>query len=723
MDKETKITIEKLLATVKTYNQNAEDLELIQKAYDYAYQHHLGEKRKTGEDFIEHPLQVAYILTDIKADTETICASLLHDVYGDAKQTEEELGSVFSKEIVSLVTGLQSINRLSFDMTSNDKIRLQRKIFVGLCEDVRIIIMKLASRLHNMRTLWAMPLEKQKMVALETQEILIPIVNRLGMSKMKGELEDLCLRYLKPEAYFSIVEQLNRSKEERDREVKNMMDHVSELLHEAKITHEIKGRSKSVYGIYKKLDKGKKFSDIYDILALRIYVNTEEECYRVLGIVHAKYKPLPKRFKDYIAMPKTNLYQSLHTTVFGEDGLLYEIQIRTYEMDEIAERGIASHWAYKENNANDVSKLMKNVMEQKLQFYRSLIELQKEEITEEEFVNSVKNDCFKENVYVFTPNGDVVELPIGSTPIDFAYRVHSAIGDKMVGAIVNNNIVPLNYELKDNDIVKINTNKSSTGPNYEWLLIAKTSQAKNKIRAFLNKVDKETYLKRGEDLLKEELRRKKISITEFFKEENSKELLSFLKIDSVEELYIAIGSNKITLASIINFVLNGNTPQQELILKKTQNHTIATPSVKTDILVSGADEIKVNVALCCKPIPGDEIIGYITKGAGIRVHRKDCPNVKEIEERTIAVHWNTETQNKYPCSLWIQAAKKEDILLSILKVASNNGISVQNMQTIPKTDYNLLDLTVLTTNKEKITKFENEICSLPDIYAVQRGMK
>lgn len=723
MDKQKTITIEELLTKVKTYNQSSEDLELIKKAYDYAYEHHLGEKRKTGEDFIEHPLQVAYILTDIKADTETICASLLHDVYDNAKEIEEELGHVFPKEVVSLVAGLQSINRLSFDMTSSDKIRLQRKIFVGLCEDVRVIIMKLASRLHNMRTLWALSIEKQKSIALETQEILIPIANRLGMSKMKGELEDLCLRYLKPDAYFSIVEQLNRSKEERDREVKNMMDHVSSILNEANITHEIKGRSKSIYGIYKKLDKGKKFSDIYDILALRVFVNTEEECYRVLGIIHAKYKPLPKRFKDYIAMPKTNLYQSLHTTVFGEDGLLYEIQIRTYEMDEVAERGIASHWAYKENNANNVSKLMKNVMEQKLQFYRSLIELQKEEITDEEFVNSVKNDYFKENVYVFTPDGDVVELPIGSTPIDFAYRVHSDIGDKMVGALVNNNIVPLNYELKDNDIVKINTNKSSTGPNYEWLMIAKTNQARNKIRAFFNKVDKEVYLKKGEDLLKEELRRKKISITDFLKEENLKGLFSYLKIDSLEELYISIGNNKITIASIISYLLNENDVKKEIILKKTQNHLVASPSVKSDILVPGIDEIKVNVAYCCKPIPGDDIVGYITKGDGITVHRSSCPNVKDLEERVIDVYWNEETKNKYPCGLWIQAAKKDDILLSILKVASNNGISVQNMQTVSYTDYNLLDLTVLTEHKEKLVKFENEVRALPDIFEIQRGMK
>lgn len=718
-----KDTFEKLIETIKTYNPTS-DLTLIQKAYAYAKEYHFGQKRKTGEDFIEHPLEVALLLAEHRQDMETICAALLHEVYDkNNPHFEEEMEKEFGREITSIVIGIYKINQLTFTPTSNEKIELQRKILVGLSDDVRVILIKLASRLHNMRTLFALSLEKQKEIALETEEIFIPIANRLEMSKIKGELEDLCLRYLKPDIYFSIVEQLNKSKVERDTDVKNMMDKVSLLLNDAGLKHEIKGRSKSIYSIYKKLDKGKKLSDIYDILALRVFVNTEEECYQALGIIHGKYKPVPKRFKDYIAMPKANMYQSLHTTVFGENGQLFEIQIRTYAMDEIAERGIASHWAYKENNANNVDKLMKNGMEQKLQFYRSIIELQKEEITDEEFVNTVKNDYFKENIYVFTPSGDVIELPVGSTPIDFAYRVHSAIGDKMVGAMVNNSIVPLNYELKTDDIVKINTNKNSLGPSREWLNMVKTSQAKNKIKAFFNKVSQEDYLKKGEEALKEELRRKRISITTFLKEDNLKEVFAYFKVETLEELYISIGSNKITVSAILSYYMGEKIPVEESILRKKQNGKVETPSVKADILVRGIDEIKVNIASCCKPIPGDAIVGYITKGHGIAVHRSVCPNVKDLEERLIEVAWNNEIENKYPSDFFIHTLKKDDLLLAILKVASNNNISVQNMQLLPQNDCNLLTLTVLTIGKEAALKFENEVKALSEVIDIQRGIQ
>lgn len=713
-------TLETLTEMVKTYNTKEEDIKLIEKAYEYAKKYHAGEKRRTGEDFIVHPLEVAKILADSKQNVETICAALLHEVNAiENPQFEQEFG----KDIASIVTGLYKINQLTFTPTSNEKVEVQRKILVGLSDDVRVILIKLASRLHNMRTLFGLPLKKQKEKALETQEIFIPIANRLGMSRIKGEMEDLCLRYLKPDVYFSIVEQLNKSKLERDSDVKKMMNQVSLLLKEAGVKHEIKGRSKSISSIYKKLDKGKKMSDIYDILALRVFVDTKEECYHALGLIHGKYKPVPKRFKDYIAMPKANMYQSLHTTVFGENEQLYEIQIRTYEMDEIAERGIASHWAYKENNANNVGKLMKNVMEQKLQFYRSIIELQKEEMTDEEFVSTVKNDFLNENIYVFTPNGDVIELPMGSTPIDFAYRVHSDIGDKMVGAIVNDTIVPLNYELKTDDIVKINTNKNSIGPSREWLNMVKTNQARNKIKAFFNKISQEDYLKKGEEILKEELRRKKISIIDFLKEENIKEVLTYFKVENVEQLYIAIGSNKITTSAVLSYQTNGKIPIEESILKKKQNGTVDTPSVKTDIVVSGIDEIKVNVASCCKPLPGEDIVGYITKGNGITVHRSICPNVKDLEERIIAVAWNTEIENKYPCEFFLHTLKKDDVLLSILKIASNNNLSVQNVQLLPNIDYNLLTLTVLVQGREKALKFENDVKTLPEIMDIQRTVQ
>ena len=473
-----KLTIDDLIEKFKTYNNNEEDINLIKKAYDYAEKKHFGQKRISGDDYILHPLNVALILTEVSADAPCMAAALLHDTIEDCDSTYEELENLFGKEIASLVDGVTKINRINFTSDSEAAAAYQRKILVGLSEDVRVIIIKLADRLHNMRTMSVLSEEKQKRKAKETLEILTPVAHRLGIYKIKSELEDLSLRYLKPEAYFDIVEKLNQKKSERDEAVRKMMDEVSELLNEHGITHEIKGRSKSIYSIYNKLSKGKAFNDIYDILALRVYVDTEQECYLALGLIHSKYKPVPKRFKDYIAMPKTNLYQSLHTTVFGLDGELFEIQIRTYDMDKIAEYGIASHWSYKAGI--DVN--TKDAMEQKLQIFRSIIELNEDTPNTDEFISSVKNDVLSEEViYVYTPKGDVIELPKGSTPVDFAYKVHSEIGDRMIGAIVNDVIVPLDYELNTGDIIKINTNKASK-PSKDWFTFVVTTGARNKIK-------------------------------------------------------------------------------------------------------------------------------------------------------------------------------------------------------------------------------------------------
>ena len=480
------ITIDELIDKFKKYNNNEKDIELIRKAYYYAEKKHFGQKRISGDDYILHPLNVALILTEISADAPCMAAALLHDTIEDSDATKEEIESLFGSEVALLVDGVTKINKINFSSDSEASAAYQRKILVGLSEDVRVIIIKLADRLHNMRTLDVMSEEKQKKKAKETLEILTPVAHRLGIYKIKSELEDLSLRYLKPDAYFDIVEKLNQKKVERDAAVSKMMDEVSNLLKEHNIPHEIKGRSKSIYSIYNKLSKGRPFSDIYDILALRVFVDTEQECYIALGLIHSKYKPVPKRFKDYIAMPKTNLYQSLHTTVFGIDGELFEIQIRNYEMDKIAEYGIASHWSYKEHKNGAVAS--KDVMEQKLQIFRNIIELNEDSSTPEEFVSSVKKDILSNDViYVYTPKGDVVELPDGSTPVDFAYKVHSEVGDRMIGAIVNDNIVPLDYKLNNGDIIKINTNKASS-PSKDWLSFVVTTGAKNKIRAYFSKM-------------------------------------------------------------------------------------------------------------------------------------------------------------------------------------------------------------------------------------------
>ena len=523
------------------------------------------------------------------------------------------------------------------------------------------------------------------------------------------KLEELSLRYLKPDVYFSIVEKLNKTKAERDNYVSEMKETVYKILKENNIKSEIKGRSKSIYSIYKKLDSGRSFNDIYDLLALRVFVETEAECYQALGIIHSKFKPIPKRFKDYIAMPKTNMYQSLHTTVFGIDGELFEIQIRTYEMDKIAENGIASHWSYKEKG----KAIMQKEMEQKLQFFRVIMELKNEGVDDLDFVNSVKQDVFKDAIYVFTPQGDIIELPKGSTPIDFAYRVHSKVGDSMVGAIVNNSIVSLDYELQDNDIVKINTNKNSLGPSREWINMAKTVQAKNKIRSFFNKSLKEDYYKKGEDLLTKELRKRKLPNS--YINDNLDKILESLKIVDLNELYIGIGNGKFTCSQIFN---ENNETKEDLILKKAQNKEVILPNIKGDVIVSNIDNIKINIASCCKPVFGDQIIGYITKGNGITIHCMNCPNIESEDERIINVEWNSSVSHKYPTCLLIKSV--DNVLTNI--VSKTSSVSIESINTIKDEDF-IYELVVNVESVEQLNKYIENLKSIKSIKSVERLIK
>ena len=707
--KVTKISkYEQLEEKLKTYVKK-EDLEDIKKAFEFADIKHFGQKRNSGEKYIIHPLNVAYILSEIHADSKTIEAALLHDTIEDCDVSYEELENLFGVEVAKLVESITKINKLNFNGANDALIANQRKILVGMTEDVRVIILKLADRLHNMRTLWALSEKRQKANAKETLDIFTPIAHRLGINTIKSELEDLSLRYLKPEVYYQIVEKLNKTKVERDNYVVEMIESVSKILNEHNIKHEIKGRSKSIYSIYKKLDKGKSFNEIYDLLALRVFVDTEAECYQVLGLIHSKYRPIPKRFKDYIAMPKTNMYQSLHTTVFGIDGQLFEIQIRTYEMDKIAECGIASHWSYKEGKSN-----MQDQMEQKLQFFRFIMELK----NEDNFVTSVKEEVLNDTIYVFTPMGDVVELPNGSTPIDFAYRVHSKVGDTTVGAIVNNNIVPLDYKLKSNDIIKINTNKNSS-PSQEWLNIVKTSQAKNKIKAYFNKTSKEDNYNKGEDLLNKELRKKKISNSIFM--ENINKILDSLKCVDLNELYINIGNNKYTPTQVVNIINEENITKEEIILNKTKDKEVKSPVIKNDISVKGIDDIKVNIASCCKPINGDRIVGYITKGNGITVHRMVCPNVSELNERLIEVKWN-DTTKKYPTTLLIKSLDN-NILMDIVAKTSNTDITIESIKSLSSGNDYIYQITILVLNKERLVKYINDLSMLPNVLSVERLIK
>lgn len=710
------LTINDLIDKASKYIDDEESINVIKKGYEFAEKEHMGQFRKSGEPYIIHPLHTAMILTDIQADYQTLTAALLHDVIEDCDCDKDDLDKEFGKEISDLVYGVSKLGKINFSTENEYLIDYYKKIIVGMSEDVRVIIVKLADRLHNMRTLWALPVEKQKKIAKETLEILAPIGDHLGIHKIKSELEDLSLRYLKPDVFYDIAEKLNKTKVERDNAVNEMLKNVTDLLTEHGIRHEIKGRAKSIYSIYNKLNNGKKFSDIYDFLALRIIVNTEQECYLALGIIHSKYKPIPKRFKDYIAMPKLNMYQSLHTTVFGIDGYLFEIQIRTYEMDEVAENGIASHSAYKEKK--DASVMMQNVTEQKLQFFKSIIELKEEKMTNEDFVNSVRDEVLNNNIYCFTPMGDIIELPKGATPIDFAYKVHTRVGETMVGALVNNNIVSLDYELQNNDIVKINTLKSSKGPSKEWLNIAKCTQTKNKIKAFFTKSEKEVYIERGKDLLEKELRKRKIVFTDFLSSENINKIFDNTKVADVEELYLDIGNGKYSPNSIINIIYKKEDldKPKKIINKVLDNNN-------TDIIVEGIDKIKVNIAQCCNPIPGDEIIGYITKGNGISIHRSCCHNLDLLDNRNVSVVWNEETHNRYETTILINIKSDENKLVEILQKISLFDVYVQKVLTINNDTDISYELDLLVKNLDYLNKIFLDLNKLSYVSSVERIMK
>lgn len=710
------ITINDLIDKFKVYNNNQEDIELINKAYDYAYRKHFGVKRISGDDYIIHPLNVAMILTDINADAHCMAAALLHDVVEDTDSTKEEIADLFGSDVALLVDGVTKINRLHFSNAGEQMAANQRKILVGLSSDVRVIIIKLADRLHNMRTLYVMTEERQKKKSRETLEILTPVADRLGINKIKNELEDLSLRYLKPDAYFDIVEKLNAKKTEMDHDVVKMLNEVSGLLNEHNITHEIFGRSKSIYSIYKKMQKGKKFNDIYDIYALRVLVNTESECYLVLGLIHSKYKPVPNRFKDYIAMPKTNLYQSLHTTVFGVDGKLFEIQIRTHEMHKIAEYGIASHWTYKAKGAS--VKTVKDSMEQKLQIFRSIMELNEDSDSPEEFINSIKQDVLNsDSIYVYTPKGDVLELPVDSTPIDFAYKVHTEVGHSVIGALVNDNIVPLDYHLKTGDIIKINTSKASRGPNKDWLNFVVTSQAKNKIKSFYSKLEKDDNLVRGQELLNSELRRNDMPINDSLSSKNLELIFNEFKLKNINELYMGIGSNKFTALSVVKLLRKKDDDVN--LEDKINNAVKIKQNNKNDILVEGLDDVKVNLSGCCKPVPGDKIIGYITRGSGITVHRITCGNIASLDDRLVKVKWNDSVSKKYYTDVIIHT-NTSDNLLDIITKASLNGIVIDGISTINKGEYKIYSMTVLVENLDKLNKFIIDLNNLEFTLKVER---
>lgn len=694
--------------------EKREQFETIKKAYLYACNEHKGMKRLTGDDFITHPLEVTKILMDLNVDDTTIIAALLHEVINNGNKTYDDLVNDFGEDIAKIVLSVSKINKLELPDNNESSVIYLRKILVGLAQDVRVLYIKLADRLHNMRTNWAINPQKQKQKAEETMSVLVPIAHRLGINSIKSELENLSLYYLKPDVYNDILEKLNETVDELNGCLEEMKESIIDLLTEAGIKFEIKGRVKSVYSIYNKLSNGKEWNKIYDILALRIFVEEESDCYQVIGLIHSRFRPMPKRFKDYIASPKENMYQSLHTTVFGVEGHVFEIQVRTYEMDEIAEKGIASHWSYKEKG----TKKIQNVMEQKLEMFRNVIESSNND-TDADFESAVNADIFSDLIYTYTPKGDVVELPIGSTPIDFAYRIHSRVGDTTVGAIVNDQIVPLSYELKNDDVVNIKTNNNST-PNKDWLSFVKTSQAKNKIKAFFSKQDKEEYIEKGKNILEAELRKRKMAFNEVLTPETIEKLIKDLKVKDLDEIYLSIGSLRFTAGYIINLTKADKHEVDDALFERKLS--IPKINYKSDILVEGNSDIMVNIAKCCMPIKGDEIVGFITKGQGISVHKKGCSNVPDNSERVVDVSWNMDASNYYFTNIYVYVTAGFDLLVNIITEVGKLGCIVRSCNTKEFDNKTMYEINIRIKDKVELDNVMKNIRKIHNVIDVKEEM-
>ncbi|MCI8670772.1 MAG: bifunctional (p)ppGpp synthetase/guanosine-3',5'-bis(diphosphate) 3'-pyrophosphohydrolase [Bacilli bacterium] len=707
------ITFLDLYEKIKDNIRDTEELLKIKEAYNYAFELHKGMKRLNGDDFITHPLYVTDIVNDLNVDATTIIAALLHEVMVTNDVSFETLKEKFGEDVAIIVESVTKINKLELTDDSESSAIYLRKVLVGLATDVRVLFIKLADRLHNMRTNYAINPKKQKQKAYETKAVLIPIAHRLGINSIKSELENLCLYYTKPDVYNDILEKLNETQKELNDTLEEMKANITSILTEQGLKFQIKGRVKSVHSIYNKLNTGRNWNDIYDILAIRVILDNVDDCYMAVGLVHSKYRPIPKRFKDYIAMPKANMYQSLHTTVYGANGHLFEVQFRTFEMDEFAEKGMASHWSYKEKG----TKKVQHIMEQKLEMFRNLIETH-ENVDDIEFEAEVKNDMLAEMIYVYTPKGDVIELPKGATPVDFAYRIHSDVGDKTVGAIVNDVIVPLNYELNNNDIVKINTNINAT-PNKDWLGFIKTSQAKNKIKAYFSKQERVFLIEKGKDILEKELRKRKLAFNEVMNDTNIIKITKELKLNDLEDIYLAIGTIRFTAGYIISLTNETHDTVEDALMEKVNTGHL-DKDYKNDVIVAGIPDLLVNIAKCCKPVKGDQIIGYITRGDGITVHKKDCANVINEQERIIDVAWNDDNETSYYTDIVIEALNNKNYLSEIIATFTKRNICIDSFKTKEYTDGYSYQLSVKVDSKDSLDKVIVDLENLTFIKSVRR---
>ncbi|HEX3030648.1 MAG TPA: bifunctional (p)ppGpp synthetase/guanosine-3',5'-bis(diphosphate) 3'-pyrophosphohydrolase [Bacillota bacterium] len=720
--------LEKLIEVINKYHANPR-VEFIEEAYRFAETAHAGQFRNSGEPYITHPLAVAIILAELELDQITIAAGLLHDVVEDTNLALEELENHFGNEIAQLVDGVTKLSRIEFHSKEEQQAENLRKMFLAMARDIRVILIKLADRLHNMRTLKHQSPKKQKEIAQETLDIFAPLANRLGIFRVKWELEDLCLRYLEPETYYELVDGISTKRTEREAYIKSVISVLKDRLDEVNIKAEIYGRPKHFYSIYRKMvTQEKELGEIYDLIAVRILVENVKDCYGALGIVHTLWKPIPGRFKDFIAMPKQNMYQSLHTTVLGLSGEPFEIQIRTREMHRTAEYGIAAHWKYKEAVKGT------SEMDQKLVWLRQLLEWQNDMRDAQEFMENLKIDLFDDSVFVFTPKGDVMELPAGAVPIDFAYRVHTNVGHNMVGAKINGRIVPIDYRLANGDIVEILTSRNSSGPSRDWLKLVATSQAKNRIRSWFKREKRDENLIKGREMLEKECKRLGLDQAEIIKSEKLQELIRRFGFVSLDDLQAAVGEGTITTNQVL-FRFKEEKEKREKSTKTAAEELagfqagtkswIGEGKANQGVVVKDIDNLMVRMARCCNPLPGDPIIGFITKGRGVSVHRQSCGNIHNTRnkdgERTVEVAWDPKLTDAYQVKIEVDAMDRAGLLTDVMAVITDLKISANSVHARgTKENQARVDLLLEVRSLEQLALIINRINRVKDVYAVRR---